>query len=162
MKARQVIFILNCNNITIQCDDNDKMIDICIRFCNLVNEKYNDFAFLHKGKLIKSELTFNEQASTSEKISNKMHIFVYKLEEGESLEDITPKEINSFKSPNLYDLILSNIDIKNKVRQVKNIDNNSIINTIKFQNNNNIKNLNNIKSRYIVKIFSLILMKRQN
>ena len=157
MKSRQVIFILNCNNITIQCYDNDKMIDICIRFCNLVKEKYNDFAYLHKGKLIKSELTFNEQASTSEKISNKMHIFVYKLEEGESLEDITSKEINSFKSPNLYDLILSNIDIKNKVRKVKNIDKNSIINTIKFQNNNNIKNLNNIKSRYIVKIlFSYI------
>ena len=56
----EVIFYYNGITIEIQCNSNDKMKDICERFCTKSNMDINSGCFLYNGDKIKGELTLEE------------------------------------------------------------------------------------------------------
>ena len=164
MEPRKVFFSFNSVEITIQCYKGEKMKIICQKFANLIGEKYDNFIYLYIGKLVKLKLSWNEIASKKDKESKVMHILVYKLEEGESIENKSWEKNPESNIPKLHDIIISSIDIKKKGNelQMKNSGKNQMLDSINLKKNNNqndklLNDINNIKSKYIIEeIFSYI------
>ena len=55
-----IIFIYNGNEIKIQCNENDKMEEICQKFCTKMEKEINNICFFYSGKQINFQLKFNE------------------------------------------------------------------------------------------------------
>ena len=72
----EVIFYYNGITIGIQCNSNDKMKDICERFCTKSNIDINSGCFLYNGDKIKGELTLEESLNSEDKQRNKMNVLV--------------------------------------------------------------------------------------
>ena len=143
MSQAKVIFTFDCQNITIQCSQEDKMSDICKKIASKLEYNMNSLLFLYNGNHINFCLKFKEQINTIDKNYNEMKILVYK---NENNEYICPKcgEKIRIKSEIIDDLISSNNNIKDTVigikAQLENIVNakNNSINLI----NNQLKNIN--------------------
>ena len=75
----QVKFIYNSQFISIQCNPNDKMKEICQQFVIKVGENdINNFIFLYNGNKINFELTFSQQMiNFDNEVNNFIAILVY-------------------------------------------------------------------------------------
>ena len=62
----EVIFSYQGNKTSIQCDANEKMKDICIRFSNKLNIDINKIFFLFDGDKLNGELKFMELIKPNE------------------------------------------------------------------------------------------------
>ena len=83
---KQVEFQYNGAITIIQCNENDKMKEICNKFAIKVGTEINSLYFICEGKLVNYELTFNESLNNEGK--NKIIILVYSLKEkNEEKED---------------------------------------------------------------------------
>jgi surface protein len=77
----EVEFNYNGIATTIQCNRNDKMIDICQKFESKSQLKEKTIFYLYGGKEIKinNTITFDELANTNDKERNKMNILVVEM-----------------------------------------------------------------------------------
>ena len=78
----EVIFSFEGKEKIIKCNINDKVEEITTKFLTyLENKKENKLLYIYNDSIIKSGLTFNEQASESDKKRNKMNIMIIKISE---------------------------------------------------------------------------------
>ena len=74
---KEVEFIYEDKKIIIQCNENDKIKDICKRFASKLNLEMNSLFFICGGEKINLELSFINLANTMNKESNKISIIVF-------------------------------------------------------------------------------------
>ena len=142
MEQAKVIFTLDGVDLAIQCQNKDKMKDICQKYATKINQDINSFLFLYGGNQLNFQLCFNEQASSIDRNTNVMKVLVYK-NESEGL--VCPKcgEKISLNTEKFNDIILTYNEIRDTIDgiilQMNNmINQNSMENSIK----NQLKNMN--------------------
>ena len=95
----QVVFIYNGSKTIIQCNENEKMKDICQRFLSKIKIDNNSIFFSYDGKAgnqFNDELSFIEMANSLDKAKKSMSILV------ESINEINQSKIDSvIKSKNI-------------------------------------------------------------
>ena len=70
-------FYYDSNNISIQCNQNEKLKEIFKKFKTKIGTSQNSFVYIYNGDLIKNEeLTFYQLANLEDKKRNKMNILV--------------------------------------------------------------------------------------
>ena len=72
-----VIFYYNGLNTTIQCNIDEKMGEVCKRFCTKILKEKNNLIFLYSangGSQFNEELTFEQMANSIDKERKKMNI----------------------------------------------------------------------------------------
>ena len=70
-------FYYDSNNISIQCNQNEKLKEIFKKFKTKIGTSQNSFVYTYNGDLIKNEeLTFYQLANLEDKKRNKMNILV--------------------------------------------------------------------------------------
>ena len=75
----QVEFQYNGNMTIIQCQEEQKMEDICNNYLNKINLKENEIYYFYDGKggaQFNKNLTFNQMANSYDKTRKKMNILV--------------------------------------------------------------------------------------
>ena len=78
MQEANVIFILDGIDLSIQCNENDIMTDICQRYVYKIKRNINALVFIYGGNLLNFNLKFQE--IMTDKKSNKMKVLVYSNE----------------------------------------------------------------------------------
>ena len=73
----QVEFNYNGQITTIQCNQDEKMKDICERFATKVGIDINTIYFLYSSEQLNKEKTFDQCINKEDKERNKMNILVY-------------------------------------------------------------------------------------
>ena len=73
----EAIFNYNGINSIIQCKKNDKIKNICDKFCMKIQKDINELVFIYGGELLKLELDFNQVINQIDKDKNKINILVY-------------------------------------------------------------------------------------
>ena len=141
MEEAKVIFILNGEDLAIQCSKKNKMRDICQKYASKIYKNMNSFIFLYGGSELNFELTFEKQATPFDLINNEMKVLVY---EGKNGNIICPKcgEVMKLNKEILDEIILSNKEIRDSINginlQIENIIKTSLMSPI----NNQLKNIN--------------------
>ena len=133
----EVIFNYKGIDTVIQCNINDKMIDIINKYLMKMGKNENDLLYIYGGNIIDYELTFIQQANELDKNRNKMNILVQsKNDDINEIKEIISKDIIC---PECGENILINIkDYKINLYGCKNNHkiNNILIN--KYENNQKI------------------------
>lgn len=83
----EIIFYYEGNTTKIKYDGNQKIREICDKFCNQINKSINSLVFKYEGSELNMDKTFDEI-----KQENKNNIFVCKIDENKSSE--SKNEIN--------------------------------------------------------------------
>ena len=81
MSEVNVIFTLDEVNLTIKCITEDKIKDICKKYCAKINKNIDSLSFLYRGNKVNFELNFKEQANIIDRNNHEMKIFVNKNED---------------------------------------------------------------------------------
>lgn len=91
-----VIFNYKGGETKIQCNKEDKMKNICLKFIskNKIDININQFTFIYGGKIVNLELSFLEQANSLDKTRNEMYIIAYD-NSNTILSEANNSEINS-------------------------------------------------------------------
>ena len=71
----EIVFQYEGKNITIQCNKNQKMLDICNNLSNKINTNLDSLVFLYGGSQLKFDKKYEEITK-----ENKIIILVYKIE----------------------------------------------------------------------------------
>ena len=108
----EIVFIYDGRSMTIQCNINKKMKDICINLSNKINANINSLTFLYGGRILNLEKKYNEITK-----ENKITILVYK---NENEEEICPKCGRILNNKKLDEIISSNNKINNKLKGINN------------------------------------------
>ena len=142
MSEASVIFSSNEVDLTIECEMDDKIRDICQKYASKMETNLNSLLFLYEGKQLNFDLKFKDQANSLDKNISQMRVLVYKND-----ELICPKcdEKIKFDNKKIDELISSNENIKDTINGIKsNLDN--IINNNSSNNiiNNQLKNINTL------------------
>ena len=159
----EIVFIYEGNPITIQCNKNQKIKDICINLSNKINMNINSLIFLYGGNQLNLDKTYDEITK-----ENKINILVYKNDYenekcskcGRILNDKKIDEIIKLNNNVNYSLIGLKSQIENIINDLINKKdiiyvNSQLKNIILIINNINedIKRMNNqlneIKYNYI-------------
>ena len=104
----------------IQCNENEKMKDICIRFGIKVEKDIKSLYFMYNGKTVDIELKYKDIINEMDKERNEMNILVEELNKEEIKEEnrILSKEIIC---PECKENVLINIDdYKMNLKECKN------------------------------------------
>ena len=157
----EAIFIFNGVEILLQCNINDKLLNICNKFISKISIDINRLYFLYGGLDINKELTCYELLNNLDKERGKMNILVYEKERNTRIDEnskIKSKEIicpicyencrikmNNYKI-NLYGC--KNGHITNNIL-LEEFEETQIINESKVK----CKNCNNTKSKVYNKEF---------
>ena len=72
----KVVFIFEGRRIDIQCSEEEKMKEICLRLANKIDKNINNIYFLYNGNTINLELKYKE----IKKSNNEVNILVYEKE----------------------------------------------------------------------------------
>ena len=67
MSQATVIFNYKDKKILIQCNEKEKMRNICEKFKLLIKENINGICFKYNGKLINEELKYEEEINEKDK-----------------------------------------------------------------------------------------------
>ena len=73
----EVNFNYNGTNTLIQCTTNDKLKDICEKYCMKLQIDINKLIFIYGGEVLNIELEFNIVANQVDKQNSKMKVLVY-------------------------------------------------------------------------------------
>ena len=135
----EVIFIYDKQNISIQCEINDKMKDIIDKFLLSISKEGNNFNYLYNEQEINYNLSFIEQANESDRDRKIMNIIVNdidkndkKIDEEENLNEL---EVHNDENPliNLNNFIkLKEIGIGKIICNICNVFDKSITNNNEF------------------------------
>ena len=117
----RIEFIFGGNKTLIQCEENEKIKDICNRFSTKIGKLSNDLLFVYNGNSLNhnlTELSFEQIANKIDKENCKMNLLVYEINKIENNTTIKPKEIIC---PECKESIRINIkDYKIKLFECKN------------------------------------------
>ena len=160
----KVIFIFEGQRVEIQCKNEDRMRDICIKLAIKIDKNINNLYFLYDGKIINLELKYKEIINSINR--NEMNILVYEKEGiicpkcGENINiDINEKEDEiKEKLIGIKDLIeilinSNNMSMNKIINQLKNII--IIIDNMLKENKRN--EINKIEDRMIKGIIDIEL-----
>ena len=133
-----IIFIFNGISTSIQCSKDQKMKDICDKYCNKINTNINTLIFLYGGNQLNLDKKYEEYTK-----ENKITILVYKNE-----NEVCPKCGKLIDNKMIDNLILFNnninftlIGLKSQIDHIMtDINNNKKANEI----NNELRNINYI------------------
>ena len=116
MIGANTIFILEGVSLTIQCNENDIMKDICQKYANKIERNINSLVFLYGGNQLNFNLKFKD--AVTDKESNQMKILVYL---NETDEFICPKcgEKIQLNTDKIDDIILSINNLKETIDSAK-------------------------------------------
>ena len=138
-----IIFIFNGISTNIQCSKDQKMKDICDKYCNKINTNINTLIFLYGGNQLNLDKKYEDYTK-----ENKITILVYKNE-----NEVCPKCGKLIDSKKLDNLILSNNNINSTLiglkSQIDNIINDINSNKKKNEINNQLRNINLIINHII-------------
>ena len=67
MSNAKVIFTLEGTSETIECFPEEKMRDICQKYADTIRTNFNLLVFLYNGNQLKFNLSFREQANSTDK-----------------------------------------------------------------------------------------------
>ena len=128
----EVTFNYDGIDTKIQCNINDKMIDIIYKFLIKIgkNDNDNNLLYIYGANIINYELTFIQLANECDKIRNKMNILVYNgndKEKKETLKNIICPECGEYILINIENFKINLYGCKNDHKL-----NNILIN--KFEN----------------------------
>ena len=139
MSEAKVIFTFEGVDLIMQCSRLDKMSHICQKYATKIDKNMDSLFFLYGGNQINFGLSFDDQATSLDKVNNQMKILVYPNEK-ERL--ICPKcgEKIKLKLEELDNIILSYEEIKDSINGIKS----TLENIIKTSSNNQLKNINKI------------------
>ena len=60
-----------------QCNNEEKMEEICKRYAQIINLDIDNLIFIYSGNIINIELKYKEQINEEDKIRNEINILVY-------------------------------------------------------------------------------------
>ena len=103
-------FTYEGQDIIIQCNENQKMKEICTNLSNKVNVGINSLIFLYGGTKLNLEKTFKEITK-----ENKISIIVYKYEN----EEICPKCGRILNNEIINEIISSNNNVNSSLKGIK-------------------------------------------
>ena len=131
MSGPNVIFTLDGVNLSIQCNENDVMKDICQKYANKVKRNINTLVFLYGGNQLNFNLKFKD--IITDKKSYEMKVLVYS---NETDEFICPKcrEKIKLNTDKIDDIILSINNLKETIDSAKIM----LENVIKISSINNV------------------------
>ena len=114
-----VNFIYEGIKTKIQCLKEDNMKNICNKYASKIEKNINSVYFLYNGNQINYDLTFYEQANSTDKQSMEMNILVYNIIDSDELK--CPKcGCNLFDNKIINDIIKYNDNINNMLNELKN------------------------------------------
>ena len=129
----EIVFIYEGTYISIQCNINQKMKEICTQFCSKIKININSLTFLYGGEILNLDKSFNEIAK-----ENKIKILVF---DNDNDNEICPKCGKVLNKKILEDIIELNNNINDTlVGLYSQIDN--IINDLKIKKKLNISIIN--------------------
>ena len=129
----EIVFIYELIYISIQCNINQKMKEICTQFCSKIKININSLTFLYGGEILNLDKSFNEIAK-----ENKIKILVF---DNDNDNEICPKCGKVLNKKILEDIIELNNNINDTlVGLYSQIDN--IINNLKIKKKLNISIIN--------------------
>ena len=137
----KVIFKYNGLDTIIQCKIDDKLKDICKKFCLKSYKDINNLTFIYGGEILNLDLQFNQTANIMDKQNLKMNILVYEKNASiinENKRIINSKDIICPKCGEIY--LIEFKDYKIKLNNCKNKDEN-IISLNEFENTQNINEI---------------------
>jgi hypothetical protein len=67
-------FEYNGNKTSIQCNPNDKMLNICTNFAQKLSIDFKSIYFIYSGNPVNFNLTFSQIANSEDKIKNQINI----------------------------------------------------------------------------------------
>ena len=70
-----VVFNYKDNKITIQCNSNDKMINICKKFSTKIDADVNSKIYIYNGNLLNLDLTYGQQIQNSNDPKEEIKVF---------------------------------------------------------------------------------------
>ena len=73
----EITFVYNGAVTTLQCKINDKLRDICEKFCIKVQTDINKLIFIYGGEILELELAINQIIKQINQDNNKIKILVY-------------------------------------------------------------------------------------
>ena len=141
----EIEFIYNQIKIINQCNLNDKMKDIFIKFAIKLDKKPDEIYFLYNGTIIKDELTLNEIINSEDIQKNKIKILVNDINHENELEEEEDcfKPSKNIICPNCKENIRISIhDYKIKLYECKN---NHLTDNISFNQFENTQLINEKK-----------------
>ena len=140
MSEANVVFTLDGENLTINCTTEDKMNDICKNYSAKINKNMDSLLFLYEGNKVNFDLSFHEQANTTDRNNHEMKILINKndnntnnINNNITLSNTINTKSNSgnvdcLKNGNLLDniksiffsrILLSHLDEKIKLKIIK-------------------------------------------
>ena len=81
MSEATVVFTLEGTDLTLQCSSEEKMRDICQKYATKIDKNMGSLLFLYEGNKINFDLSFKEQAGSSDGNKNEIKIMVKKIED---------------------------------------------------------------------------------
>ena len=98
------VFNYKDNKITIQCNSDDKMINVCKKFCTKIDVDVNSKIYIYNGNLLNLEDTYGQQIQNSNNPNEEIKVFdntnlvTIKYDyEGQSKEVQLPRQENILK-----------------------------------------------------------------
>ena len=88
-----VSFSYKGSETIIQCQENEKMKDICNKFVNKAKQDINNLYFMYNGDIIDMELKYKDIINEVDKKRNKINILVDKKEDINEENKIISKDI---------------------------------------------------------------------
>ena len=118
MSEANVVFILDGENLRVQCTTEDKMKDICKNYATKINKNINSLIFLYEGNKVNFELIFEEQANIIDRKNHEMKILVNKNENNRINNSIIIS--NSIKSNSNFRNVnyLKNINLLDNIKSI--------------------------------------------
>ena len=131
-----VDLIFNGNTTTVQCNENETIEEILIKFGNKAQKNTSELSFLYGGQIIDVNKTFNETANSQDKERKKITILVTDIKNTvDQNQDLNLKKSKYIICPKCYDIISINAqNFKIKLYACKN---GHIINNLSFLDFNN-------------------------
>ena len=124
----KVVFIFEGSRIEIQCSEEDKMKDICLKLANKIDKNINNIYFLYNGNIINLELKYKE----IKKSNNEVNILEYE-KENEGMKCPKCGETINISNNNVKEYIQEELmGIKDHIEIINN-SNNMTIDRIKNQ-----------------------------
>ena len=118
MSYGSVVFTLDGVNTTIQCSQDEKMIDICRRFATKIGVNIGSLFFLYGGNTIHLETKFRNLISAIDRYNNRMAVLAYRNTDDEFACQKCGEKIKlNFQL--LDDILLTNNSIKDTIIGIK-------------------------------------------
>jgi hypothetical protein len=133
----KVVFSYAGTEITIQCNKEDKIGDICNKFATKIDKNINSLIFIYNGNKINYELTFKKQSNSMDNARNQMNVLVYQNEN----DELKCKKCGEIMHLDIIDNIIkfnkeekeTIIEMKNQIDNILNLNNiDDILRKIKF------------------------------